>query len=71
LSVLFNDCGIALERNRRATPIDFDALTEVNVEGAGMVFALIAFVFSISALEKIRRLEKQLKEAGVLKEGPD
>ena len=41
------------------------------MEGAGIVFALIAFVFSIGALEKIRRLEKQLKEAGVLKEGAD
>jgi len=39
------------------------------VDGAGFVFGLIAFIFAASALEKIRRLEKQLKEAGVLKEG--
>lgn len=38
------------------------------MESAGIVFGLIAFVFAISALEKIRKLEKQLKEAGVLKE---
>jgi hypothetical protein len=38
------------------------------VEGAGIVFGLIAFVFAISALEKIRKLEKRLKEAGILKE---
>ena len=31
------------------------------------VFGLIAFVFAMGALGKIRRLEKQLKEAGVLK----
>jgi hypothetical protein len=33
----------------------------------GSTFGLLAFVFAISALG-IRRLEKQLKEAGVLKE---
>jgi len=37
------------------------------VEGGGFVFALLAFVFAISALTKIWRLEQQLKEAGVLK----
>jgi hypothetical protein len=31
------------------------------------VFGLMAFVFAMSALGKIRRLEKQLKETGVLK----
>jgi hypothetical protein len=39
------------------------------VEGSGLVFGLLAFIFAMSALGKIRRLEKQLKEAGVLKEG--
>ena len=39
------------------------------MEGAGVVFGLIGFVFAIGALEKIRKLEKRLKEAGVLKEG--
>jgi hypothetical protein len=37
------------------------------VEGAGFVFGLLGFVFALSALKKIRRLENQLKEAGVLK----
>jgi hypothetical protein len=40
-----------------------------NVNGAGFVFGLLAFIFAASALGKIKRLEKQLKEAGVLKEG--
>jgi hypothetical protein len=39
------------------------------VEVMGFIFGLIAFVFAISALDKIRKLEKQLQEAGVLKEG--
>jgi hypothetical protein len=37
------------------------------LEGSGFVFGLLAFVFAISALAKIRRLEQQLKDAGVLK----
>ena len=32
------------------------------------VFGLLAFLLAAAALAKIRRLEKQLKEAGVLKE---
>lgn len=39
------------------------------MEVMGFVFGLIAFVFAISALGKVSKLEKQLKEAGVLKEG--
>jgi hypothetical protein len=34
----------------------------------GFVFGFIAFVLAASALGKMRKLEKQLKEAGVLKE---
>ena len=41
------------------------------MEGAGIVFGLIAFVFAISALDKVRKLEKRLKEGGVLKGGPN
>jgi hypothetical protein len=37
------------------------------MEGGGLVFGLLAFIFAISALAKIRKLEQQLKEAGVLK----
>jgi hypothetical protein len=37
------------------------------VEGGGFVFGLLAFIFALSALAKIRKLEQQLKEAGVLK----
>jgi hypothetical protein len=37
------------------------------VEGGGFVFGLLAFIFALSALAKVRRLEQQLKEAGVLK----
>jgi len=36
------------------------------VEFIGIVFGLLGFTFAMSALEKIRRLEKQLKDAGVL-----
>jgi hypothetical protein len=36
------------------------------VESSGFVFGLLAFVFAMGALAKIRRLEQQLKEAGVL-----
>jgi hypothetical protein len=39
------------------------------VEVTGFVFGLTAFVFAMIALSKISDLEKQLKEAGVLKEG--
>jgi hypothetical protein len=38
---------------------------DCNVE----VFGLFAFLLAAAALAKIRRLEKQLKEAGVLKDG--
>ncbi len=37
------------------------------MEFMGFTFGLTAFVLAIGALEKIKRLEKQLKEAGVLK----
>jgi len=37
------------------------------VQGSGFVFGLLAFIFSMSALARIRKLEQQLKEAGVLK----
>ena len=36
--------------------------------GSGLAFGLLGFIFAMSALAKIRRLEQQLKEAGVLKE---
>ena len=39
------------------------------MENVSFVFGLLGFVFAMSALGKIRKLEKQLKEAGVLKEG--
>jgi hypothetical protein len=39
-----------------------------NVEASGLVFGLLGFIFAMSALAKVRRLEQQLKEAGVLKE---
>ena len=32
----------------------------------GMTFGMTAFVFSLNALARIAKLEKQLKEAGVL-----
>jgi hypothetical protein len=38
------------------------------VQGGGFIFGLLGFLFAMSALAKIRRLEQQLKEAGVLKE---
>jgi hypothetical protein len=38
-----------------------------NVEVSGFVFGLMGFLFAASALGKIRRLEEQLKDAGVLK----
>jgi hypothetical protein len=38
------------------------------VEVSGVVFGLLGFIFAMSALAKIRRLEQRLKEAGVLKE---
>ena len=37
--------------------------------GGGLAFGVLGFIFAKSALAKIRRLEKQLREAGVLKEG--
>ena len=36
--------------------------------GGGFVFGVLGFIFAISALAKIRKLETRLKEAGVLKE---
>jgi len=39
------------------------------VGGGGLAFGVLGFIFAMSALAKIRRLEKQLREAGVLKEG--
>jgi hypothetical protein len=39
-----------------------------NVEGSGIAFGLLGFIFALSALAKVRRLEQQLREAGVLKE---
>ena len=41
------------------------------MEVMGFTFGLIAFVFAMGALGKIRKLEKQLKEAGVLKESKE
>lgn len=38
------------------------------MEVMGFALGAIAFVFALGALGKIRKLEKQLKEAGVLKE---
>ena len=38
-----------------------------NVESSGFVFGLLAFIFAASALARIRKLEQQLKEGGVLK----
>ena len=34
--------------------------------GGGLAFGVLGFIFAMSALAKIRRLEKQLREAGVL-----
>lgn len=34
----------------------------------GFVFGMFAFILALSALAKIRRLERQLKDAGVLRE---
>jgi hypothetical protein len=39
------------------------------VEGIGFIFGVIALVVAISASGRTRKLEKQLKEAGVLKKG--
>ena len=41
------------------------------VESTGMIFGLMGFIFALSALGKIRRLEKRLKDSGVLKETND
>lgn len=35
----------------------------------GMSFGTMAFIFSLSALAKIAKLEKQLEETGVLDKG--
>ena len=35
------------------------------------VFGLIAFIFALGAFAKIHRLEKQLREAGVLKQSSE
>lgn len=40
------------------------------MEGSGLVFGLLGFLFSMSALAKIRRLEQRLREAGILKDTP-
>ena len=40
-----------------------------NVEVMGFVFGLMGFIFAVSALGKIRKLEMQLKESGALKQG--
>ena len=37
----------------------------------GYIFGLVGFVFALSALGKIRRLEQRLKDAGVLKDTND
>ena len=37
----------------------------------GFIFGLLVFVFMLSAMEKIRRLEQRLKDAGGLKETND
>ena len=37
----------------------------------GLMFGLLGFIFALSALGKIRRLEQRLKDAGVLKETND
>ena len=37
----------------------------------GFIFGLLGFVFVLSAMEKIRRLEQRLKDAGGLKETND
>jgi hypothetical protein len=39
------------------------------VEVIGFIFGLMGFVFAMSALARIRKLEQQLRETGVLKEG--
>ena len=36
------------------------------MNGTGFVFGLMGFIFAMSALARIRRLEKQLREAGIL-----
>jgi hypothetical protein len=38
------------------------------MDGGGFLFGLIGFVFSLSALARIRRLEQRLREEGLLKE---
>jgi hypothetical protein len=41
------------------------------MENTGFVFGLIGFVFALSALAKVKKLEDRLNEAGVLKKGPE
>jgi len=41
------------------------------VGSTGFIFGLLGFIFALSALGKIRRLEQRLKDAGVLKETND
>ena len=41
------------------------------VGSMGFIFGLLGFVFVLSAMEKIRRLEQRLKDAGGLKETND
>ena len=44
---------------------------EVSGGSMGYIFGLVGFVFALSALGKIRRLEQRLKDAGVLKDTND
>lgn len=37
----------------------------------GFTFGVLGFIFSMSALTKIRKLEQQLKDSGVLDDGPE
>jgi hypothetical protein len=41
------------------------------VGSMGFIFGLMGFIFALSALWKIRRLEQRLKDVGVLKETND
>lgn len=38
------------------------------MEHTGFVFGLLGFIFAMGALARIRKLEQQLKAAGVLKD---
>jgi hypothetical protein len=63
-------CKMDAHRNREPRAEAISSIEErgCNVEGGSFVFGLMGFIFAMSALAKIRRLEKQLKDAGVLKE---